>query len=511
MPSIYQPRRPRASPLWQLVHHGWDEFLANYESKHRKYLGPLHPAATATVESFLRCGDLASGFTRLECPDCGHERLLAFTCKTRHFCPACHQRRVRSTSEWIAGSVCHHVPHRQVVFTIPKVLRGIFRKRRQLLSLLFQSAIDTLTESFRLQLGLAEGKLGAVAAVHTFGDYLVFHPHLHVLVADGLFAPDGRFHCLPHGAIGPMTELFRHRFLAILREKKLISPNKLSDLLGWKHSGFHVHDGRDDLIDANNHGGRKRLAEYLLRHPFSLQKITWNATSKNVIYRSKRHHNTKRNFEIFKAPDFITAALLHLPPKGQQTVRYYGVYSNKARGRPRETSPNILNTCPNQRKVSHADPHNERVAQGVLMLVEPPPKRSARLMRPLWRDLILQVWGGDPLECPCCHGTMKIMRPVLRREEVEFFLRLHGLWEGVVNLPRPPPPPFDIENLQRIEPPWRAIKEWIPDDEPNLNWFNQPRNARIQSQDFDDIDQSPTWQAPEILLDEGRTLVLEYI
>ena len=106
---------------------------------------------------------------------------------------------------------------------------------------------------------------------------------------------------------------------------------------------------------------------------------------------------------------------------------------------------------------------------------------------------------------------MKIKRPVLRREEVEFFLRLHGLWEGVVHLPRPPPPPFDIENLQRIVPPWRAIKEWIPDDEPNLNWFNQPRNARIQSQDFDDIDQSPTWQAPEILLDEGRTLVLEYI
>jgi hypothetical protein len=52
------------------------------------------------------------------------------------------------------------------------------------------------------------------------------------------------------------------------------------------------------------------LAESLLRHPFSLQKITWNATSKTVIYRSKRHHTTKRNFEIFKAPDFIAAALL---------------------------------------------------------------------------------------------------------------------------------------------------------------------------------------------------------
>ena len=47
----------------------------------------------ATVQGFLPCGDLACGLTRLQCPDCGHERLLAFTCKGRHFCPSCHQRR----------------------------------------------------------------------------------------------------------------------------------------------------------------------------------------------------------------------------------------------------------------------------------------------------------------------------------------------------------------------------------------------------------------------------------
>lgn len=177
MPSIYQPRRPRASPLWQLVHYGWSDFLSQYEAKHRKLLGPLDPMAEATVQSFLRCGDLASGFTRLECPDCGHERLLAFTCKTRHFYPACHQRRARSTSEWIASAVCHQVPHRQIVFTMPKVLRGIFRKRRSLITHLFHCAIETLTVAFRAQLQLPEGRIGAIAAVHTFGDYLVFHPH----------------------------------------------------------------------------------------------------------------------------------------------------------------------------------------------------------------------------------------------------------------------------------------------------------------------------------------------
>ncbi|MDE0837300.1 MAG: hypothetical protein OSA84_13215 [Akkermansiaceae bacterium] len=48
-------------------------------------------------------------------------------------------------------------------------------------------------------------------------------------------------------------------------------------------------------------------------------------------------------------------------------------------------------------------------------------------MRPLWRDLILRVWGGDPLECPCCKGTMKPVRTILRREEIEKRRRLVGV------------------------------------------------------------------------------------
>jgi hypothetical protein len=143
---------------------------------------------------------------------------------------------------------------------------------------------------------------------------LIFHPHLHVLAADGLFTPDGRFHCMPAEDLAPAIELFRHRFLHALRDAKLISPKKLAHLLAWKHSGFSIHHGGEQPVPAYDEAGRKRLAEYLLRHPFSLQKITWNPTTKTVIYRSKRHHTTKRNFEIFTAPDFIAAALLHLPP-----------------------------------------------------------------------------------------------------------------------------------------------------------------------------------------------------
>jgi hypothetical protein len=306
---------------------------------------------------------------------------------------------------------------------------------------------------------------------------------------------------MPVEDLAPTIELFRHRFLHALREAKLISPGKLADLLAWKHSGFHIHDGGEKTVAAHDSAGRKRLAEYLLRHPFSLQKITWNASTQTVIYRSKRHHNTKRNFEIFKAPDFIAAALLHLPPKGQQTVRYYGTYSNKTRGQTPLIPDRII-------RLPKPEPLPEKPPPAQILLIPAPPKQSARDMRPLWRDLILQVWGGDPLQCTCCKGTMKPVRKVIRREEIQFFLRLHGLWEGIVTLPRPPPPPFDIETMEPIEPPWQAIKEWIPDDEPDLDWFNRPRNPNEPDQDW--FDQTPTWKAPEIHLDDGRILVLEY-
>jgi hypothetical protein len=59
-----------------------------------------------------------------------------------------------------------------------------------------------------------------------------------------------------------------------------------------------------------------------------------------------------------------------------------------------------------------------------------------------------------------------------------------------------------------IEPPWQAIKEWIPDEEPDLDWFNRPRNP--SNSDPDSFDQSPGWKPEEVQLDDGRTLVLEY-
>lgn len=75
-------------------------------------------------------------------------------------------------------------------------------------------------------------------------------------------------------------------------------------------------------------------------------------------------------------------------------------------------------------------------------------------------------------------------------------------------LPRQPPPPFDIETMEPIEPPWQAIKEWIPDNEPELDWFNRPLNPADPDPDW--FGQTPAWKPEEIHLDDGSILVLEY-
>ena len=130
---------------------------------------------------------------------------------------------------------------------MPRPLRGIFRKRRKLLTLLFREAIACLRDWFRLRLALPEGELAAVAGVRSFGDYLVFHPHLHVLAAAGLVDPAGRFHEMPVESVKPLEELFRHRFLAALRREKLISEKKVRQLLSWKHSGFNLDAGKEPI------------------------------------------------------------------------------------------------------------------------------------------------------------------------------------------------------------------------------------------------------------------------
>ncbi|HHJ10907.1 MAG TPA: transposase, partial [Bacteroidetes bacterium] len=185
--GIYRPRKPQDSQYYRCIEDHFQEFERIYDDRFPKKYGFLRPYVKQIIYRYLDCGILHNGFARVKCGECGHEYLLAFSCKRRHFCPSCHQKRVVEFGEWLCEEVLKDVPHRHFVFSIPKILRRYFLYDRNLLSDLTRSTWETLKEFFQEALPEEDAVPGAVIAIHTFGDFLGWHPHLHVLCTDGCF------------------------------------------------------------------------------------------------------------------------------------------------------------------------------------------------------------------------------------------------------------------------------------------------------------------------------------
>ncbi len=97
----------------------------------------------------------------------------------------------------------------------------------------------------RIATGIEDGVLGSVMTIHTFGDYCRWHPHVHGIVADGLFYGDGMFYVLPKNAdIANLAKIFRANVLKMLKKEGKIDDKLIKNIMGWRHnSGFSVHNG----------------------------------------------------------------------------------------------------------------------------------------------------------------------------------------------------------------------------------------------------------------------------
>jgi hypothetical protein len=154
------------------------------------------------------------------------------------------------------------------------------------------------------------------------------------LVTDGAFSPAGWFVAFPKIDLYALEHLFRQRVLRLLLRERRIDEVVIRKLLGWRHSGFSLHNAV--RIGPHDAEGRRAVAEYILRSPFSLEKLRYQATTGTIIYQSKMHPTLKRNFEVFSATDWLAALTAHIPNAGEHLVRYYGWYSNVSRGKRRK-------------------------------------------------------------------------------------------------------------------------------------------------------------------------------
>lgn len=403
----YRPRRPQESDYYHCVEDYFETFVNVYDDRFSRDYGFWRPYIEKVICRYLDCGDLRHGFARVRCNDCGHEYLLAFSCKRRHFCPSCHQKRVVEFGEWLCLDVLKKIPHRHFIFSIPKMLRRYFLYDRKLLAGLSRCAWESLKVFIQQAVPEKEPIPGAVIAIQTFGDFLGFNPHCHILMTDGCFYGDkGMFRVAPPLEIKKLEAIFRHKVFRMLLKKGKITEEMVRMLLTWRHSGFNVFCGK--RISPNDDTAMENLARYIIRASFSQKRMKYLDREGTVVYRSKDGKDQK----TFPAMEWLAAMCSHIPNRGEQMVRYYGYYSNVARGKRKKEESDDLVPC----------------------IIEP--QGNEKAFRKNWARLIQKIYEVDPLVCPYCKGPMRIISFIEDPSVILEILTHLGLW-----LVRSRPPP----------------------------------------------------------------------
>ena len=272
-----------------------------------------------------------------------------------------------------------------------------------------------------MELAIGEGIRPAMVAVkHTWGEGVRFHPHLHTLVTAGGWNGARTWYPLSAWNEGTLRELFEIEVFRFLRQRELLSRERMEMILSWPHSGFNVHIG--EAIAANDKESLTRVARYMLRAPVILSRISYDREQQTVRIGPQRSRGGGP--AVLDVLDFVARLTVQIPDPHERLVLYYGPYSNASRQR----------RVPGDRDVPPALGDNSTTGD------ESEWRRSRRIR---WAKLIKKVWKEDPLLCSKCGGRMQIISFITDPTVIDKILRHIG-WKHQDPLPpryRPPPKP----------------------------------------------------------------------
>ena len=181
-------------------------------------------------------------------------------------------------------------------------------------------------------------------------------------------------------------------------------------------------------IAANECQDMERLAQYIVRNPFSIAKMQANRSGDSILYRSRMNAKIKRNFQVFSACVFIAAITQHIPDKRFQMVRYYGWYSNKMRGQRRKREEEAQTEAAHKSAVATTEQWCGAKVNAAIEIIEHRALKPRRIQSYSWRELIKKAWEVDPLRSPQCQHQMRIVSLINDVAIIERILRHVGLW-----------------------------------------------------------------------------------
>ena len=374
-----------------------DAFLARY--------GPtLSGAQHRALRAIAVCRTAALGGHITQCDHCGHEVQAYNSCRHRS-CPKCHGA---AQAAWLAareGEVLD-TPYVHVIFTLPHDLGPLaLQNPRHLYGLLFRTVAQTLQDIAQDPKHLG-AEIGGFAVLHTWGQQLHHHPHLHCVLPAGGLAPDGTrwVPCRPHFflPVRVLSRRFRHLYVAGLvqlymqghltltgRCQELAEPTPWQQLLAALRTKEWAVYAKEPLREPQH--VLTYLARYTHRVAIANHRLV-ALENDQVTFRYKDYQRGHRlRTQTLDAVEFVRRLMLHVPPHGFHRMRHFGFLAHRVR--------------------------QEKLAQCRTLLGHVTPPRTREVAVDLKSPA---VSAGEPgIVCPVCqHGRMQLVQTLYRQPAV---------------------------------------------------------------------------------------------
>jgi hypothetical protein len=376
------------------------EYGSSYRAAHELPLYKLK--AMSAIES---CRTSALGGHVDECDACGYLRISYNSCRNRH-CPKCQglakERWLKSRKKDLLPVTYFHI-----VFTIPEGLNRLTLVNQKVIyNILFKSASETL-----LELGKDPKHLGAdiglIAVLHTWGQNLMDHPHLHCIVTGGGLSKDGKRWLLPKKSakkdffihVNVISALFKKKFLAYFKAAYRAGELKFVGEIFSLGARKEFQNFIDELYNKKwvtyckkQFGGTEHVLSYLgsytHRVAISNSRILKLENDKVTFSWRDYRNDNKNKMMSLDTFEFVRRFLLHILPTGFFKIRYYGILSSRNRKTKLKRCKKVLEVPINQ---------------------EPDTTETES-----WEDLLFELTGIDPRICPCCKNGRMICKELLQ-------------------------------------------------------------------------------------------------
>ncbi|BFN12540.1 IS91 family transposase [Marinobacter sp. RI1] len=287
----------------------------------------------------MDCRTARMGGMEMRCDHCKARTVHYYGCRDRH-CPQCQGRASQRWCERQRRSLLP-VPYFHLVFTVPHALNGWVQVHPDVVyRRLFESVWGTLSQ-FGYQTKHLQGELGMTAVLHTWGQNLSRHVHVHCLIPGGALTEAGEWHRAKHQYLFPVRALsrrFRGRMVSSLRHSvrtgelhRLQDPDAIDGILNevmqkeWVVYARHCLNQAETVVDY--------LARYSHRIAISNARLVSQDGDRILLrYKDYREDGRQKSLQM-EGAEFIRRFLMHILPKGFMRIRHFGYLSNRTRGR----------------------------------------------------------------------------------------------------------------------------------------------------------------------------------